>query len=426
MHPLFHELKSAIQHALVVGLSQPSALDRLRAQVEPLRALELDPIAQLIEAVSERNLTDEVERAQALNELTRLWELCRQMQVHLQPEYLLSNLSSPTVSEDGWLVLDEVNPSWIALLEGTESAWKLVPALKTEIRLWTPEQPIQPILLGLSHGALTRYTGRRLLQLAREAVPTVISLMKASNRMVRVRAWEIALQMVEQGFLELENLHSLLKYCPPALPVVPKLIQLGISYQAILEPERKQGLLQKVKSVVMGSALDEFASLIHDRPVNALEYWNQHRQELTLAIMGLSEGHPYLHLIIGWATQQGGRTIAQIAHPTVTQMLLQKVPPSATLLADHLKQTLHYPLLDYLLAHSEGYTSSLLRAYAHMGDTRTLPMAIRDGSESTLRLYHEPVRLLAEGWSQSSDSRMRSLGRRLLKQGDNDEQSAGD
>ncbi len=410
MHPIAQELRSAIRHALALGLDTPGALEPLIQLAEPARALGWEALAERIEAVRDTNLAHEDEQAFVMNELVRLWEVSRQiglrtMPLHRLPETSVSHRPSP----GAWLNLDPVPEElWLAFLEGHAPLIVTVPLVRHQIERWEPDEPLDPILIGLSHSITTQAAGERLQALGISALPFLTRMLGARNMMIRIRAWEILLRLHEEGIVPSRRIESHLKKCPPSMPLLRWLKVLGMS-PSLPTPE---------------VPLETFIS------ARCAEGWSRSsfRELLRLYrfdLMQLPEDSPLIEEVVtqihhtGHALERRMELLARLPHPRVTQLLRSIPDLDPHLWALHIEATMDYRLIPRLLKYAAPGDDAIRRA-AELGDSLLLPF-LRAVDERALQPFGEVARYLAARWRHGSDPIKQKIARQILKGGSGNE-----
>ncbi|GEM_PF-1618097 len=394
MRPLTDELLSAIRHALVLGLDAPGALDPLRGLAEPVRSAGLGALADSIEAICNMQGMDESAYHRMLNELVRLWEVSKRIALRTQPVYRVPESAADALRSTGspWLVLDPAPADlWTALLEGSAPLVLTVPFLQAEIEQWQPSEPLWPILLGLSHNALTRTAGDRLRQLADQAVPLLLRLIQARNLMVRIRAWEILLDLYEERAVSLETIVPHISECPLSLILVRRLDALRMPLPA---PESGSSSKRPTDSSGKGGSISEKERSQAYRKLTDLlcePNWNRALlnnilRQYHFHLMLLPDDDPVIRSLIEGVDvlerSPRGRadSLALIPHPRITQLLLDMPDLEPESLAIHIDVTKDYRLIPRLLKNPGGLKSDALRRVIGIGDNIFIPMMRRADS----------------------------------------------
>lgn len=440
-HPLIDELRSALQHALVLGLDTPGALDPLLALAEPLRAAGLTALAERIEEIRRLHGADEPSCFRIMNELVRLWVVSRQMLLRAQPVHRLPEGAPEALppADGGWWVLDpEPESPWVALLEGSAPLIITVPRLRAEIERWQPSDPLHPIVIGLSHGVLTRIAGERLRGLGAQAVPVLLRLIRFRNQMVRIRAWEILLDLYEAGAVSADPIRRHVGRAPRAMRLVRRLAHLNLfpmpsephagSDQAPADGPEEGALLPEGTAVhrelaeILGSGLSR-------------SRWQEIVRRHRLFLMLLPEDDPLIGRLIDEVEaldrSAEGRMnlLAGVPHPRITRLLLEQPVLDPKSLAIHIEATLDYPLIPQLLKYRLVLSASapweyrskdltdldfdVLSKVTDLGDSLLIPLIWRDWPDQ-LKQFGEVARYLAEAWQGGADERKRDIARRIL------------
>ncbi len=454
-HPLIDQLRSAIRHALVLGLETPGALDPLTRLAEPLRAAGLTALGERIEEIRHLQGADESVYVRMMNELVRLWQVSQQILLRVQPVYRLPEtvLKAPHSTDGGWLVLEPAPESpWVALLEGSAPLIVTVPRIQAEIERWQPGEPFQPILIGLSHSALTQIAGRRLHQLGAQAVPILLRLIRFRNQMVSIRAWEVLLDLYEEGLVSPEEITPHIDQCPLAMGLVRRLSHLNLplpSPKARATPSRPspagiRGWVQRLRSdtpvpeeVTIRNALTE--TLQKGLSRSSLQ---EIVRRYGFYLMLLSEDDPLIGRLIdeieALARSHTSRMnlLACVPHPRITHLLLNQPSADPWSLATHIEATLDYRLIPQLLKyrpapspsvlisvpepeHFPGLEFDVFLKVIRVGDSLLIPLVWRDAPKE-LHHFGEVARYLAEAWRNETDKKKRAVARRILKEAGED------
>ncbi len=454
-YPLIDELRSALQHAMVLGLDTPGALDPLIALAEPLRATGLTALAERIEEIRRLHGADESSYFRIMNELVRLWVVSRQMLLRVQPVHCLSEGAPEALQPagGGWLVLDpEPKSPWVALLEGSAPLIITAPRLRAEIERWQPSESLHPIVIGLSHGVLTRSAGKRLRELGDQALPVLLRLIRFRNQMVRIRAWEILLDLYEAGVVSSDRIRRHVSRSPLAMRLVRRLAHLNLltmpfeshagspgpsseGDQASAHRPGEDVLLPESTAVykelteILGSGLSR-------------SRWQGIVRRHRLFLMLLPEDDPLIGRLIDEVEaldrSAGGRTnlLAGVPHPRITRLLLEQPVVDPESLAIHIEVTLDYSLIPWLLKYQPmrsmstsweyriffhgqlknlmGLGSDVLSRVTGLGDSLLIPLIWRDMPDQ-LNRFGEVAHYLAEAWRNETDERKRVVAQSILE-----------